>query len=100
MWILKVVLYLWSSVCHDVLCTDSLNICSLEFIFTPLFIVVLFFYKDISVYGFDNLTQVANFLNQPARFQPVVPENKSEEEMSCSLHRVLAMSERDKCNVS
>lgn len=38
--------------------------------------------KDISVYGFDNLTQVANFLNQPARFQPVVPENKSEEEES------------------
>ena len=32
--------------------------------------------KDISVYGFENLKQVADFLNQPNRYQPVVAEEQ------------------------
>ncbi|MEL6911977.1 MAG: YifB family Mg chelatase-like AAA ATPase [Cyanobacteria bacterium J06598_4] len=28
--------------------------------------------KDINVYGFANITEVANFLNQPAKYRPVV----------------------------
>ena len=32
--------------------------------------------KDIAVYGFDHLGQVANFLNQPNKYQPVVVENQ------------------------
>ena len=31
--------------------------------------------KDISVYGFNNIKQVVNFLNQPHQHQPVVAEN-------------------------
>ncbi|MEM7761390.1 MAG: YifB family Mg chelatase-like AAA ATPase [Cyanobacteria bacterium P01_A01_bin.40] len=38
--------------------------------------------KDISVYGFHNLKQVANFLNQPDKYQPVVAENYLSQERS------------------
>ena len=31
--------------------------------------------KDVSVYGFDNLQQVADFLNQPHKHQPTVVKN-------------------------
>jgi magnesium chelatase family protein len=31
--------------------------------------------KDIKVYGFANITQVADFLNQPDKYQPVIAEN-------------------------
>ena len=31
--------------------------------------------KDISVYGFENLRQVADFLNQPDKYQPVVVQD-------------------------
>ncbi len=33
--------------------------------------------KDISVYGFENLNQVADFLNQPNKYQPTVVEEQS-----------------------
>ena len=33
--------------------------------------------EDISVYGFENLRQVADFLNQPARYQPTVVQKRS-----------------------
>ena len=32
--------------------------------------------KDIAVYGFDNLRQVADFLNQPHQYQPVTVANQ------------------------
>ncbi|MDJ0568464.1 MAG: YifB family Mg chelatase-like AAA ATPase [Pleurocapsa sp. MO_192.B19] len=32
--------------------------------------------KDIAVYGFDNLRQVADFLNQPNKYQPVTVANQ------------------------
>ena len=31
--------------------------------------------KDINVYGFTNLGQVADFLNQPDKYQPVIPQD-------------------------
>lgn len=36
--------------------------------------------KDIAVYGFESLTQVADFLNQPDKYQPVVVEQSMEQE--------------------
>ncbi len=38
--------------------------------------------KDISVYGFSSLGQVADFLNQPDKYQPVVAENPLEKKQS------------------
>ena len=38
--------------------------------------------KDIAVYGFDNLKQVASFLNQPDKFQPVVVEHQLKSNLS------------------
>ena len=35
--------------------------------------------KDLNVYGFDNLQQVADFLNRPNEYQPVNPEAESED---------------------
>ena len=32
--------------------------------------------KDIAVYGFDNLKQVASFLNQPDKYQPITVEHQ------------------------
>ena len=40
--------------------------------------------KDISVYGFSNIKQVADFLNQPHKYQPVVAENPLNKERSRS----------------
>ncbi|MBE9043970.1 YifB family Mg chelatase-like AAA ATPase [Pleurocapsales cyanobacterium LEGE 10410] len=36
--------------------------------------------KDLAVYGFDNLGQVADFLNQPAKYQPVVAQDRLPQE--------------------
>ena len=38
--------------------------------------------KDIKVYGFGSLRQVADFLNQPDKYQPVVAENPLEKKQS------------------
>ncbi|MEL6928788.1 MAG: YifB family Mg chelatase-like AAA ATPase [Cyanobacteria bacterium J06600_6] len=38
--------------------------------------------KDISVYGFSNLKQVADFLNYPEKYQPVTAKNPLEKERS------------------
>lgn len=38
--------------------------------------------NEISVYGFDNLRQVAEFLNQPDKYQPVVVAEESTEKQS------------------
>ncbi len=38
--------------------------------------------KDISVYGFEHLRQVADFLNQPHKYQPVVAETHVDQEES------------------
>ena len=38
--------------------------------------------KDISVYGFQNLKQVADFLNQPSKYQPTVAETHVEQQES------------------
>lgn len=38
--------------------------------------------KDISVYGFEHLRQVADFLNQPHKYQPVVAETHVDREES------------------
>lgn len=38
--------------------------------------------KDIAVYGFENLGQVAEFLNQPNKYQPVVVEHQSANKLS------------------
>ena len=37
--------------------------------------------KNISVYGFENITQVANFLNQPDRYQPEVVAQPAEKKL-------------------
>jgi magnesium chelatase family protein len=42
--------------------------------------------KDIKVYGFANITQVADFLNQPDKYQPVIAENPLTKQRS--LHHV------------
>ena len=39
---------------------------------------------DLDVYGFENLTQVADFLNQPNKYQPVVVETHQPDEKSIS----------------
>ena len=38
--------------------------------------------KDVSVYGFENLTQVSDFLNQPDKYQPEVAKQFTEEKLS------------------
>lgn len=38
--------------------------------------------QDINVYGFENITQVADFLNRPDKYQPVIVEQKSIESKS------------------
>ncbi len=40
--------------------------------------------EDISVYGFENLGQVASFLNQPDKYKPVVPAEQSPDQQSWS----------------
>ena len=40
--------------------------------------------QDIDVYGFENLGQVADFLNQPEQYQPVVPAEQPPEQQSWS----------------
>lgn len=42
--------------------------------------------KDISVYGFNNIEQVVDFLNQPDKYQPVATKNPLESKRS--LHHV------------
>ena len=38
--------------------------------------------NDISVYGFKHISQVADFLNQPNKYQPVVAETPAEQQKS------------------
>ena len=38
--------------------------------------------KDINVYGFSSLGQVADFLNQPDNYQPIIAENPLEKKQS------------------
>ncbi len=40
--------------------------------------------QDIDVYGFENLGQVADFLNQPEQYQPVVPAEQPPDQQSWS----------------
>ena len=40
--------------------------------------------QDIDVYGFENLGQVANFLNQPEQYQPVVPAEQAPDQQTWS----------------
>ncbi|WP_319419348.1 YifB family Mg chelatase-like AAA ATPase [Pleurocapsa sp. FMAR1] len=40
--------------------------------------------QDIDVYGFENLGQVANFLNQPDKYQPVVPAEQPPDQQTWS----------------
>ena len=40
--------------------------------------------QDINVYGFENLGQVANFLNQPEQYQPVVPAEQPPDQQTWS----------------
>ncbi|MEO0011876.1 MAG: hypothetical protein RLZZ535_265 [Cyanobacteriota bacterium] len=47
--------------------------------------------KDIKVYGFTNLRQVADFLNQPDKYQPVIAENPLAKKRS--LHHIPNLKE-------
>ena len=38
--------------------------------------------KDLSVYGFNHLSEVVNFLNQPSKYQPVELDNQENKERS------------------
>ncbi len=40
--------------------------------------------QDIDVYGFENLGEVANFLNQPEQYQPVVPAEQPPDQQTWS----------------